>query len=63
MAEAAAKRPGTKSPATIRLPHALWLQFRFHAMMNGLSAAQLAETALTEYLSRLGYPSGESASK
>ena len=60
---AAAQKPGKKSPATVRLPHGLWMQFRFHAFMSGVSAADLAETVLTEYLERAGYPASEIASK
>ena len=50
------KTPASKMTVTgIRIPAALWLQCRFHALMNGISATELTATALRQYLESAGH--------
>ena len=51
------RKPDKKVSTTIYLPPALWLQVRFHGLMKGLAATEVAEVALIEYLERAGYSS------
>jgi len=55
-AEPPAPAAKTKKAITgLRISPKLWFQVRFHALMTGVSATELTEKALTQYLERVGH--------
>lgn len=56
---AGAERPvpdkSKRAHTGLRISPQVWLQVRFHALMTGVSAADIAEMALIQYLERVGH--------